>query len=115
VLLTGVVTDKEWISSAEKAAWSVKGVKSVANYVTYGQALSPGQILIDANITTACKSVLLFNASVKSINYKIKTANGVVYIMGQTRSEQERTVVLQKIKEIANVKKVVSFITLIDV
>jgi osmotically-inducible protein OsmY len=47
---------------------------------------------------------------VRSVNYKIKTAAGVVYVMGIARNEQERITALEQIRGISEVRKVVSFV-----
>jgi osmotically-inducible protein OsmY len=114
VLLTGVVSNPEWVTEAEKQAWAVKGVKGVRNYVMYGEELTPAQITKDGWITTKGKTTLTVTKDVRSVNYKIKTADSVVYIVGIAQTKQERAIVLTTLKQISGVKKVVSFIKIAD-
>lgn len=119
VLLTGFVKDEEFSLEAEKRAWQVVGVKSVLNNIevtekagTVKQEL--GSVPLDSWITTKIKSQLLFNETIKSLNFSIKTVNGVVYIMGIGRSQSEVDKVLKVASETASVKKVVNFVRLVN-
>jgi osmotically-inducible protein OsmY len=110
VLLTGVVSNPEWVSVAEKESWAVEGVAAVDNNVTYGEAVSPGQIAKDGLITTACRSALICAGDVRSVNYKLKTTDGVVYVRGIARTENELSIVLSKLQRVSGVKKVISYV-----
>ncbi|MDR1333415.1 MAG: BON domain-containing protein [Holosporales bacterium] len=114
VILTGIVSNPEWVTIAEKEAWAVKGVKAVENCLKYGQELTPAQIAKDTWLTTKCKTVLLATKGVSSINYKIKTVDCVVYIKGSAKSAAERQLVIDAVKGISSVKKVVSFIKIVN-
>jgi osmotically-inducible protein OsmY len=114
VLLTGVVSNSEWVAIAERETWAVRGVKGVRNYVRHGEELTSGQVAKDGWITTKCKTTLTVTKDVRSVNYKIKTADSVVYIMGIAQTKQERITVLTALKQISGVKKVVSFIKATD-
>jgi osmotically-inducible protein OsmY len=112
VLLTGVVSNPEWGGIAEREAWQVDGVVAVDNNVTSGEELSPGQIVKDGFITSSCRSSLLCAFSVRSVNYKLKTADGVVYVTGVARTEEELNTVLSKLQNVSGVKKVVSYVSI---
>ena len=112
VLLTGVVTDPEWVNIAEREAWSVNGVIEVNNHITVGD-FSASQLVKDDYLTTACKTSLLCHKNIRSVNYKIKTYNSVVYILGLARTQEELHAVLDIIQKVKGVKKVVSDIKLI--
>ena len=111
VLLTGVVRHEEWIHMAEKEAWSVKGVVSVDNNISSGERLSVGRIISDGAITSNVRSSFICDTDIKSVNYKIKTMNAVVYIRGIARSEKELQAVLSRAQHAKGVKKVVSYVT----
>ena len=114
VLLTGVVRNQEWISISEKESWAVNGVKVVDNNITSGEELGVSQIMKDGVITSSCRASLLVCAgSVKSLNYKLKTMNGVVYVTGTAKSDEELNVALSKIQKVNGVKKVVSYVNVI--
>ena len=112
VLLTGVVSNPEWAGTAEKEAWTIKGVVEVNNHITTGK-FSASQLIKDDYLTTACKTALLCNKNVKSVNYKIKTYDSVVYVLGIARTEAELTEALNAVQKVKGVKKVVSYVKLI--
>jgi osmotically-inducible protein OsmY len=111
VLLTGTVSDPEWISVAERETWAVGGVLAVDNNLTHVDAISPSQMMKDGYLTSMSRAALTCAGKVRSVNYKIKTMNGVVYIRGIARTDEELQTVLEKLKEIRGVRKVVSYIT----
>ncbi|MBQ8651351.1 MAG: BON domain-containing protein [Alphaproteobacteria bacterium] len=109
VLLTGHVSNPEWIKISEQEAWKVQGVVAVDNNLVCGD-ISVGDILGDGFITTSCRSQLIFAGDVKSVNYKLKTCNAVVYVRGTARSKEELDRVLEILQKVRNVKKVVSYV-----
>jgi osmotically-inducible protein OsmY len=107
-LLTGNVDSEEESRWAEQVVWEVFGVKSVINQlVTSGQ--SRRGTLSDMTITTKCKAMLATHAQVniRSLNYSIKTVDGIVYVMGISRSVREQQIVLNTIARVKGVKRVV--------
>mgnify|MGYP001574401250 CR=1 FL=1 len=108
VLLTGTVDTEEEVRWAEQVVWEVFGVKSVINQlVTVGQPRK--SILSDMAITAKCKAMLSTHAqiNIRSLNYSIKTVDGVVYVMGISRSVREQQIVLNTVARVKGVKKVV--------
>ena len=112
VLLTGVVSNPEWVDIAEKEAWAVNGVLEVNNHITIGE-FSATQLVKDDYLTTACKTALLCEKTVRSVNYKIKTYDSVVYVLGISRTEEELRSALSAIQRVKGIKKVVSYVKLI--
>ena len=112
VLLTGAVSNPEWVSIAEKEVWSVKGVLEVNNHIISGEEVLVSQVVKDDFITSACKSALICKKEVRSVNYKIKTYNAVVYVTGIARTEEELNITLSTLQKISGVKKVVSYVKL---
>jgi osmotically-inducible protein OsmY len=110
ILLTGVVSNPEWVSIAEREAWAVNGVEAVDNNITSGEEILPAQVLKDGYITSACRTTLICTAAVRSVNYKLKTMNNVVYVRGVARTDEELNVVLSQLQKVKGVKKVVSYI-----
>lgn len=108
VLLTGNVDSEEEVRWAEQVVWEVFGVKSVINQLVVSGKPSRS-ILRDTAITTKCKAMLATHAQVniRSLNYSIKTEDGVVYVMGISRSVREQQIVLNTIARVKGVKKVV--------
>ena len=110
VLLTGIVTNPDWISAAERETWTVRGVKEVNNHIEVADKEDPGRIVKDDFITSACRSALVCKKEVRSVNYKIKTMNGVVYVLGIARTQAELDIALSTIQKISGVRKVVSYV-----
>lgn len=108
VLLTGNVNSEEESRWVEQVVWEVFGVKSVINQLI--SADHPKRSMLrDITITTKCKAMLATHAqiSIRSLNYSIKTVNGVVYVMGVSRTVREQQIVLNTIARVKGVKKVV--------
>ena len=112
VLLTGVVSNPEWVGLAEREVWAVQGVSEVNNHIMVGN-FSATQLVKDDYLTTACKTALLCEKDVRSVNFKIKTCDSVVYVLGIARTEEESRTVRNVIQKVKGVKKVISYIKLI--
>lgn len=52
---------------------------------------------------------MTFDKKILSINYTIETVNQIIYIMGIAQNQEELDRLIQHAKNIANVKKVVSY------
>jgi osmotically-inducible protein OsmY len=111
VLLTGTVSDPEWISAAEREAWAVDGVVAVDNNLTHGEAITPSQTIKDGYLTSVCRTSLMCTGGVHSVNYKLKTMNNIVYVRGVAKTEEEKQRVLSKLQTLRGIKKVVSYVT----
>ena len=109
VLLTGSVPTAEWQADAERIAWEVNGVKQVLNQIEVSEGGGIGSMAKDSAITTQVKSRLLFDGSIRSLNYSIKTVGGVVYIMGDAQSQEELNLVSEHASKISGVQKVVNY------
>lgn len=110
VLLTGNVSDSEWVSVAEREAWAVRGVKEVNNHIIVSNGDTPGQMVKDDFVTSACRSALICTKEVRSVNYKLKTMNGIVYVMGIAKTKEELDIALKTIQKVSGVKKVISYV-----
>lgn len=110
VLLTGRVPKAEWRQEAVKLAWKADGVKEVYDEIEVGPDTHFMDEARDTVISTRLKNDLLFDKYVKSINYVVTTENGVVYIIGTARSQQELNRVTDYARNIPNVRRVVSYV-----
>lgn len=112
VLLTGALPTEEQRIAVEAAAWSITTVKKVYNNIELSTKEPIKSYAQDAWITSQIKTKLLANASVRSVNYSVKTVNHIVYIFGIARSKEE----LHKVTELASrtrgVDRVMSYIRL---
>jgi osmotically-inducible protein OsmY len=111
VLITGHAPDRRWREEAVRRTWRVGGVKRVFDEVAVGPDTHFIDSARDTWITTQLRGELIADMDVKSINYVIKTNDGVVYIMGFARRRSELRHVIGHARTIAGVRRVLSFIT----
>jgi osmotically-inducible protein OsmY len=110
VLITGRVPKEEWRAEAVKRAWKADGVKEVYDEIEVGPDTHFMDEARDTAISVRLRNDLVFDQYVKSINYTIRTENGVVYIIGTARSQQELNRVTDYARNIPNVRRVVSYV-----
>jgi osmotically-inducible protein OsmY len=114
VLLSGVVPDPETRVAAVRLAWQADGVREVINEIEVADTSSLTDKVRDASIAAKLKTRLLLDRDVQSINYSIEVVNQTIYLMGiaQDRAELER--VVGHAKDLAYVRRVVSYVRLKD-
>lgn len=110
VLVIGRVPNEDWRAEAVKRAWKADGVKEVYDEIEVGPDTHFMDEARDTVISTRLRNDMLFDQYVKSINYTIRTENGVVYIIGTARSQQELNRVTDYARNIPNVRRVVSYV-----
>ena len=111
VLLTGRVVSPEMRVTAERIAWSSNRADDVANQI---QIEAPGGFRANASdawITTRVRSSLVTSRKVRGINFNIETYNGVVYLMGLARSQEELEAAARRASYVRGVQQVVSYMT----
>jgi osmotically-inducible protein OsmY len=109
VLITGRVANEQIRQEAVQRTWKVEGVKKVDDEIVVGPDTHFSDEARDSVISTRLKNDLVWDGQVKSINYTIKTENGVVYIMGSARTRDELDRVTGYARNIPNVRRVVSY------
>lgn len=115
VLLTGHVTNKEMQEDAIRLAWQVPGVKTVMNETTIEDPRTLAEYAEDKWISTKLHALLFFNEDVGSRNYEIIVSRGVVYLTGIAKDKKELEEVILTVRTTKHVKKVVSYVRLMDV
>ncbi len=110
VLVTGRVPSKSWRAEAISRANQVQGVKEVYDEITVGPGGSFGNNMHDLYITEHLKAELLTAKDVRSNNFIVTTANGVVFIIGTARDRGEIDRVIDYGRNMDGVKRVVSYI-----
>jgi osmotically-inducible protein OsmY len=110
VLLTGEVPDPLLRDQAVAEAWKTDGVKEVINEIQLGDSADVGSTATDNWIQTRLRTELTFDGNVNSLNYTIETVNGVVYILGSARSQDELDRVLNHARNLADVRRVVNYV-----
>jgi len=110
VMLTGAVLTDTMQLDAVRLAWEVRGVQRVIDNITVSRDTNLGGFAQDSWITTSLRSSLLFDADILSVNYSIKTMDGVVYLMGIAQDQNELNRVVNHARNTRSVKKVVSYV-----
>ena len=112
VLITGVVQDPNHRVEAVRLAWQPKGVKQVINEIQVADSDGfPGYVR-DTWITTSLRAKMTVDAEIQSINYSIETVQGIVYLMGIARSQDELDHVIDVARRLRYVKQVISYVKL---
>jgi osmotically-inducible protein OsmY len=114
VLLTGKVKDPQLRLDAVKLAWQAQGVSEVINEIQVTEEGGIGSYARDTAISTELKSRLLFDKQVSSINYSIETVGQIIYLMGIAQDQAELDRVVNHARNIAYVRRVVSYVKLKD-
>lgn len=110
VLITGRLANEQMRQEAVQRAWKVDGVKEVYDEIEVGPETHFMDEARDSVISTRLKNDLVWDSQVKSINYTIKTEDGVVYIIGSARTRDEMDRVTGYARNIPNVRRVVSYV-----
>ena len=108
VLLTGTVKFAQNKQRATDLVRGVKGVKRIVNELQVTNDYGIGNAANDLWIETKLKVLLLGTKDIRSINYRWRSVNGTVYVIGAARSQQEMDAVLDVIRKTDRVKKVIN-------
>jgi len=108
VLLTGTVKFAQNKQRATDLVRGVKGVKRIVNELQVTNDYGTGAAANDLWIETKLKVLLLGTKDIRSINYRWRSVNGTVYVIGAARSQQEMNTVLDVIRKTDRVKKVIN-------
>jgi osmotically-inducible protein OsmY len=112
VMLTGEVPAPSLRDHATADAWKIGGVEDVINEIQIGPGTSFGQDATDTWILTRLRSELTFDTSVSGSNYLLESVHGTVYVLGTASDQGERDRVLNRARNLPNVRRVVSHIRL---
>jgi osmotically-inducible protein OsmY len=112
VLLTGRVKSNETMISVIRVCWDQGGVKEVINELKIDDENKKSFMSYskDTWITTRIKSKMLVSKQVKSINYTVETIDGVVYLFGIARTQEELEIVTEIASTVSGVEKVISYV-----
>lgn len=110
VLLTGAVETEDMRAEAVRLAWSAEGVKEVINEMQITVSGGATGFVRDTWIATQLKSALLFDKDVSSINYSVESVGGTVYLIGLAQDRAELNRVMNHVRGMSYVKKVVNYV-----
>ncbi len=108
VMLTGTVKFAQNKQRATTLTQGIKGVKRIVNELQVTNDYGPRAAANDLWIETKLKLLLLGTKGIRSINYRWRSVNGVVYLIGAGQSQQEMNTVLNVIRTTDRVKKVIN-------
>ncbi len=112
VMLTGRAADPQMRLNAVRLVWQADGVKEVINEIQVDNESSIVDSAKDTWINTQLRTRITFDGAVSSQNYNIDTVNGVVYLMGWAKSQDELDRVIGHARAIPNVQRVVNYVQL---
>lgn len=107
VLLNGALPNVELVDEVVDIAWGVEGVKKVYNYIRVAPTPSLEVVNEDAAISAKIRYELSFTKGVSSVNYKITMENGVIYILGIAKNQEELDKVVAVVKNTVNVNRII--------
>lgn len=110
VMMTGTVKFAKNKRRATDLARGVKGVKRIINELQVTSDYGPGAAANDLWIETKLKVKLLGTKGIRSINYRWRSVNGIVYVIGAGRSQKEINTLLNVIRTTDRVNKVVNHV-----
>jgi osmotically-inducible protein OsmY len=113
VLLSGRVPSEADRQEAERLAWSVSSVDEVANELVIDK-FDLGRDMNDRWITEQVRARIISDSEIKGVNYNIQAFNGVVYLLGLARSEDELRRAAEHASKVKGVQKVVSYVKMRD-
>lgn len=112
VLMSGNVGAPEGRITASRLAWQVSGVQEVLNEIEVSDRSSLANFARDELIVAELEAKLLLDREVTSINFSIEAQNQVIYLIGIARDEVELDRVVSHAKQVAYVRRIVSYVTL---
>ncbi len=117
VLLTGIVDDLASSREAQDLSWKVEGVKEVIDEVEARSKMKSSFSRFtrgtrDYLVTATASTKLAFARNVSSVNYKVITVNGSLYLFGIAENEFEMRKALAIVAGISGVTRVVNHVIL---
>ncbi len=114
VLMSGTVPDPQSRVDAIRLAWLTDGVREVINEIEVTEDGSFSDFTLDRTIEAKIRAKLLGDREVVSLNYSIEAVNQSVYLIGVAQSQAELDRVIAHAKDVAYVRRVVSYVLLKD-
>ena len=110
VLLVGSVEQPGSLERAGKLAHEVDGVQEVINEIQVNDKGGIGAFINDVIIEKSIQSAYLFDDAIDSANFRVRSVNSVVYMIGQAGTQGEYDRATAVASETADVKRVVNYV-----
>lgn len=119
VLLTGIVRNIDKAKEAQAITWKISGVREVIDEI---EIRDDEKIKVrdffsaigDYIITAKLETKMIFARDIASVNYKVTTVDGVIYVLGVAENSFEMRRVLTIASQIRGVARVVNHVILKD-
>ena len=111
VLLTGSVPNPQDRIEISKLSWKVDGVREVINEVQVTNKTSFTNRAKDLLINKSLQTQLLLDQSINFINFNVDTVNGVVYIFGIARDQEEINRIIKHARNINYVENIINYMS----
>ena len=111
VLITGSVPSPQDRIEISKLSWKVGGVKEVINEVQVTNKASFTNRAKDLLINKSLQTQLLLDQSINFINFSVDTVNGVVYIFGIARDQEEINRIIKHARNINYVENIINYMS----
>ncbi len=93
-------------------AWQASGVRQVIDDIQVTDKSSLVDYGRDVRIATTLRAQLLFDGSIRNINYSVDVVNATIYLMGIAQDQAELDRVIAHARDIGGVKKVINNVIL---
>ena len=111
VLITGSVPSPQDRIEISKLSWKVGNVREVINEVQVTNKASFTNRAKDLLINKSLQTQLLLDQSINFINFSVDTVNGVVYIFGIARDQEEINRIIKHARNINYVENIINYMS----
>ena len=111
VLITGSVPSPQDRIEISKLSWKVGNVKEVINEVQVTNKASFTNRAKDLLINKSLQTQLLLDQSINFINFNVDTVNGIVYIFGIARDQEEINRIIKHARNIKYVENIINYMS----
>jgi len=111
VLLTGSVPTPQDRIEISKLSWKVESVREVINEVQVTNKTSFTNRAKDLLINKTLQTQLLLDQSINFINFSVDTVNGVIYIFGIARDQEEINRIIKHARNINYVENIINYMS----
>ncbi len=109
VLLIGTVENADDKDRASKIGGIPEGVKELINDITVTDEGGVSSFVNDVAIEKSIQTKYLFNGGISSANYRVRSVNGTLYLIGLAKSQAELDEALEIARGTGDVKEIVNY------
>ncbi len=109
VLLIGTVENADDKARAGKIGGTPEGVKEVINDIKVTDEGGVGSFVNDVAIEKSIQTKYLFNGDISSANYRVRSVNGTLYLIGLAKSQEELDEALEIARGTGDVKEIINY------